>query len=222
MPSKDPAVRHKWYLANKASVIARSKARRLRIQLENAPGKARIASEKRAAPKSCTSCGADITAIYPKYKMQCAECVASYMAAYRRKNAGRISALKKAWGVENREKKAASDAQYARDNPERRRNARTKWAANNKAQDAQCKLTNRMARSRRLPGWLTVDDLWLIAQIYGLSQLRTKVTGFAWNVDHILPLNGRKVSGLHVPDNLRVIPARDNFSKNNRFEVDGG
>ena len=71
----------------------------------------------------------------------------------------------------------------------------------------------------RTPAWLTVDDLWLIEQAYELAALRTKLFGFSWHVDHILPLQGKQVSGLHVPTNLQVIPWVDNVRKANRFEV---
>jgi hypothetical protein len=65
----------------------------------------------------------------------------------------------------------------------------------------------------RTPKWLTPIDKWMIKEAYHIATLRTKATGIIWEVDHILPLQGETVSGLHVPANLQVIPKIDNRKK---------
>jgi rubredoxin len=75
------------------------------------------------------------------------------------------------------------------------------------------------AKLKRMPIWLTVDDHWMIKEAYALAALRTQMFGFSWHVDHVLPLQGKLVSGLHVPLNLQVIPGAQNTAKGNRFEV---
>ena len=72
------------------------------------------------------------------------------------------------------------------------------------------------------PAWVGKEELWLITEIYELAALRTKLFGFGWHVDHIIPLQGKLVSGLHVPENMRVIPAIENIKKKNKFEVHNG
>ena len=74
----------------------------------------------------------------------------------------------------------------------------------------------------RTPKWLTNDDFWMMSEAYELAALRTSMLGFSWHVDHEIPLRGKFVSGLHVPTNLRVIPAVDNQRKTNKFEVLNG
>lgn len=60
-------------------------------------------------------------------------------------------------------------------------------------------------------------DAFLIAEVYDLAQRRTNHTGFKWHVDHVIPLNGRNVCGLHVEGNLQVIPWVENLKKGNKF-----
>lgn len=79
---------------------------------------------------------------------------------------------------------------------------------------------SRMVQSRkknRTPLWLTPDDFFLIDEIYHLAQIRTKITGINWEVDHIYPMHGELVSGLHIPINLRVITEHDNRVKHNKM-----
>ena len=72
---------------------------------------------------------------------------------------------------------------------------------------------------QRTPIWLTEIDKERIQNEYKLAALQTKITGEPWHVDHVIPLQGKLVSGLHVPSNLRAIRGIDNISKKNKFEV---
>ncbi len=58
-----------------------------------------------------------------------------------------------------------------------------------------------------------------IEEFYRESDRLTKETGIRYSVDHIVPLLGKYVRGLHVPWNLQIIPLIDNFKKGNRFMV---
>lgn len=75
----------------------------------------------------------------------------------------------------------------------------------------------RSAKKQRTPPWLTKKDFAAIEIFYKLAKQKTLDTGFAWHVDHIVPLQGKLVSGLHVPQNLRVIPWNENISKGNKL-----
>jgi hypothetical protein len=77
----------------------------------------------------------------------------------------------------------------------------------------------KIALQQRTPLWLSEDDFWMIEQAYDIAAARTKLTGISWHVDHVIPLRGKTVSGLHTPLNLRVIPASENQRKSNTFEV---
>jgi hypothetical protein len=77
--------------------------------------------------------------------------------------------------------------------------------------------TRRACKAKRTPNWVGKDELWLIREAYALSKLREKITGIKWHVDHVIPLRGKLVSGLHVPFNLQVIPAKLNLIKSNNM-----
>lgn len=79
------------------------------------------------------------------------------------------------------------------------------------------KAKRRAAKLQRIPKWLTLHDLSLIEMLYQRAKYLTDVTGVPHTVDHIIPLQGKNISGLHVVQNLRIITAHENFSKGNKF-----
>jgi hypothetical protein len=78
----------------------------------------------------------------------------------------------------------------------------------------------RAAQISATPPWLTKQHRKQIAQIYKEARRLTKMTGIPYHVDHIVPLTNPLVCGLHVPWNLRAIPANDNLQKSNKFNPD--
>lgn len=67
------------------------------------------------------------------------------------------------------------------------------------------------------PKWLTEEHYAQIVDIYKEREILTEITGILYHVDHIVPLQGETVCGLHVPWNLQVIPATENLSKSNKL-----
>jgi excisionase family DNA binding protein len=74
---------------------------------------------------------------------------------------------------------------------------------------------HRARKLRRLPSWASVDA---IAQVYAEARRLTLATGRRHEVDHIVPLLGRNVSGLHVACNLRIVDMDTNRRKGNRWD----
>lgn len=75
------------------------------------------------------------------------------------------------------------------------------------------------AKLQRTPPWADLDA---IRALHVQASRLTLETGIAHHVDHVIPLQGRLVSGLHVHTNLRIITGFDNSSKCNKFDSDGG
>lgn len=78
----------------------------------------------------------------------------------------------------------------------------------------------RASKHQRTPRWFGEFDSFVWKEAMHLCGLRNKTTTFKWHADHIIPLQGRLVSGLHVWNNCQVIPESFNTSKNNRFIVE--
>lgn len=72
-------------------------------------------------------------------------------------------------------------------------------------------------RNLATPSWVTKEDLKAMNAIYNEARELTKVTGKRHEVDHIIPINGEKVSGLHVLSNLQVLTQVENVSKSNIY-----
>lgn len=66
------------------------------------------------------------------------------------------------------------------------------------------------------PFWLTSIQKAQIQEFYDIAVAKTMQTGVAHQVDHIHPLQGKAVCGLHVPWNLQVITASENAGKSNK------
>jgi ABC-type ATPase with predicted acetyltransferase domain len=81
------------------------------------------------------------------------------------------------------------------------------------------KAKRRAAKLKRTPKWLTVEDFKQIAKVYSLAKELSEATGIAHHVDHEIPLQGKLVSGLHVPTNLVISTAAANLSKGNKYEI---
>lgn len=189
--------------------------------------------------KTCASCKADKaladfgkdrkrpSGLYP-YCRECARAKnAAATAAYRVRNPDKGAtymaekrsdpAVREAQRVRAREiyasdpeKERARKRSYMRANPHIWRNYR----AAKPEVHASIKARYRAALLNAMPSW---SDLAAIRLIYAEARRVSRETGESHHVDHIIPLQGRNVCGLHVPLNLQILPASSNQSKGNRL-----
>ncbi len=125
-----------------------------------------------------------------------------------------LEAAKKWYALEKNANSAKLRARvWSSQHPERRRDVASKWRDANRGRTTFYVKTYKQKKRRSAPTW-RID--FLIAEAYHLACLRTKLTGCKWHVDHVIPLQGKTVSGLHVESNLAVILARENSVKGNR------
>ena len=109
-----------------------------------------------------------------------------------------------------------SEAYY--ENHEEEKEARREYYSRKKQEYYVRKAKRRSSLLNRTPSWLTAHDWLHIKCIYSVCDMLNREGNEPHEVDHIVPLQGENVCGLHVPWNLRVIARTANRSKGNKYE----
>ena len=159
---------------------------------------------------SCKSCDA-------AYRANNREKIAARNKAYREANPEKVAAGQKAYREANPDKIAAQQKAYRDVNLDKIRAQERAYCEANPEKIVALLAKRRAAQLQRTPPWLTRDHNHQMIQIYAERVRLTKETGVQYHVDHIVPLRGKNISGLHVPWNLQVITAHENQTKNNRW-----
>lgn len=148
------------------------------------------------------------------YRANNPENVKATRATYKASHADEIKARDRARNIGDR--KAISIARldaWNKANPEKT-NARVKaWAQANPDKACAKATRYRAAKLNATPAWA---DHVAIGMVYRAAEV-IRTTGFDVHVDHVVPLQGKLVTGLHVHNNLKVIKAEANRSKSNHF-----
>lgn len=131
-----------------------------------------------------------------------------------------------------KEKRAASFRSYYDRNKERLLQAKKEYVANNRESyleaQRQWRLKNvsrrtalqakRDAKLRQiLPPWFSELDDFIWKEAFNLASTRKIQTGIDWEVDHMIPVQAEKATGLHVGLNCQVIPKYLNQAKSNKM-----
>ncbi len=147
---------------------------------------------------------------------ECMECSRVRAQRWSTKNPDKIRTMRKASAARNADKVTERYNRWLAKNPEYHANYRQQ----NSDKRALYEAKRRSAKAAAMLGHLTEEQLEQIAAVYAEAKRLTEETGVLHHVDHIIPLQGRDVSGLHVPWNLQVITGSDNSRKGNRLPLD--
>lgn len=165
--------------------------------------------------RTCTKCKVekDDSLFYtnPKRKSWCISCCRDNVRSWQNNNRDKISEYNRV--------KYESDPTHRESAQER---AKEHYLSNKETQDYKSRKASREALRRATkynatPRWLSKDQLDEIKDIYWLCSDLKVTTGECYEVDHVIPLKGKGVCGLHVPWNLQILPADLNRIKHNSY-----
>ena len=146
----------------------------------------------------------------------------AYHKAYYEANKARIAEVKRAYRAANKEKITANKrAAYYAKQEEHLAQKREYRQANKGKINFLCSMRKKVIK-QRTPVWLSPFDRLKIKCYYSVAAMLARNNKEPWHVDHIVPLQGKLVSGLHVPNNLQLLRGVDNIRKKNKFEVAHG
>ena len=157
----------------------------------------------------------------------CKPCRKEYNIKYRMDNDTKLKELSKKYYINNRNhiRNRSKNRYHSDKKPEILLKGsirkKTLWSDPNfKAKHAAQEAKRKGIKLKATPKWLTKEHLNEIKEIYLECQLLSDMfnfDGYGYHVDHIMPLKGIDICGLHVPWNLRIIPAIENYRKGNRI-----
>jgi hypothetical protein len=138
--------------------------------------------------------------------------------AWKKRNAAKVLASQRSRATINREKSRAARKAWEKKNPTAALESFKRYRERNRVKIRARLAVSKQGREKRRVLWANQDA---ILAIYRQAEFMTQTTGRLHVVDHVIPLQGRTVSGLHVETNLRVVEHHENARKHNAWESPG-
>ncbi len=143
----------------------------------------------------------------------CVECKRlTFKKAYE-KNKDRLLSYAASWRDKNRNHVNMYAAKYRVENPEKYKEIHENYRLNNKHKRCSIQSLRNAKKKQSCPAWLSNEQLKQIESIYLKAKELSKVSGLKMAVDHMVPIGGKNVCGLHVPWNLQIIDSQTNSKK---------
>jgi len=159
----------------------------------------------KADPERLQARKAKQSASHRVYYSEHSETIKERAKKYYEENRDQVARTNKAWSAANRDKVNEIKRRYAKANPD-------KVLANVRKRQ--------LLERKAIPNWIDEAALKRIRRLYEAARAKTLSTGVPHEVDHIFPLKGDNVCGLHVPSNLRVVSRLENRSKGKKVKED--
>lgn len=172
--------------------------------------------------KTCTKCGIEKSKEefhkrtyktgFVSVSHNCKSCIKEKSSKRYLEKSEHINSVNKEWRaknkdyyhnrfLENREEYLSWLREHNKNNPDKRLERTRKRRVRNK---------------EAFVSWANRDS---VNSIYAMSKFLTDVVGVQYHVDHVIPLQGKLVSGLHVETNLAIIRSDINLRKGNKYET---
>ena len=148
---------------------------------------------------------------------RCKPCARQVAIQWHRDNPIRTRENKRKWRDKNKEYNPERYRKWYEKNYEHKRKIVASWRKNNPGKVNAINAKRWAIKLQATPKWLTEDDYKWIRWYYIQAKRLTQHTGILHEVDHIHPLQGKNICGLHHPLNLQILTASENRKKGNRL-----
>lgn len=139
--------------------------------------------------------------------------MATYHKKWYKDNREKILAQHKLW----RETNPEYDKNYYQLNKTKRRHQMKKYNQKNAGKVNSLVAKRKSRKLQATPPWMTKADFVAIEEWYKIAQDLQWLSEEKLHVDHIIPLQGKDVCGLHIAANLQILPASENSKKKNKL-----
>ena len=151
-----------------------------------------------------------------RYRVKNAEKISAYGKKYRTENPSYFACATKKYRTENPIRVAASQKRYKTENSDRVAASQKRYRSKNPGKLNAKNAMRHASKLQATPGWVNEG---YVSLFYVGAKMEEKRMGRKVHVDHIIPLKGENVCGLHCEDNLQLLFAEDNIRKSNSHVV---